>query len=177
MEIREFINNNPDSKIGEIIKFAREYNGLSQRELARKAQIDNAAISRIEDGTTKKPSTDAIFKLCDALNLNFAEMLLKANYSKMEIFEIANIGIGLDFDIRVHSLIPDKDLKNFLSENDGFVFLDIGKVLDNYKNNKIDFETTVKLIYLCHPIYTGGEECYYLSSKGTITINYNDIEL
>lgn len=159
------------NKLGNYVKESREKESLSQRELARKANIDNAIISRIEDGTTKKPSSEIIFKLCKTLKLDFLYMLQLAGYTKTEIFQMTSIGIELYFNDRALGLIGKEAFKDYTYENDIGVFLDIGKILDNYKNGKISLEDTVKLISCCQPFdYGENGERIYFSSKGDIII-------
>lgn len=171
MNINDFLSQNPNAKIGDVIKYVREQENISQRELARETKIDNAAISRIEDGTTKKPNVDIIYKICSALKINFIQMLSLANYSKLEIFELTNIGLELSFDIRVTSILEKSEFKNYMIENDVGVFLDIGKILDHYKNNDISYEKAVQLIHLCQPLYMDDGTSYYFSSKGDVEID------
>ena len=42
--------------VGEVIAEAREKAGLSQRQLAKKANINNSELSKIEAGIRKDPS-------------------------------------------------------------------------------------------------------------------------
>ena len=56
--------------IGERLKIARNNRGLSQSALARKAGITPSAISQIEAGLTKKPSSENLLPLASALNID-----------------------------------------------------------------------------------------------------------
>jgi transcriptional regulator with XRE-family HTH domain len=50
-----------------IIKYRKQY-GWSQSELARKAGVTSAAISKLEDGK-RNPSLPVLFKICEAFNI------------------------------------------------------------------------------------------------------------
>lgn len=65
---------------GEYIKSLRTANGLSQRELAEKAGISNAEISRIETGERKKPSPLTLKAMYEYLGVPYEELLQKAGY-------------------------------------------------------------------------------------------------
>ena len=54
--------------IGQILAELRKKKGLSQVELAKKAEITQASLSHIESGT-KKPHKSTIEKLCEVLGM------------------------------------------------------------------------------------------------------------
>lgn len=160
--------------LGTVIKKGREKKNISQRDLAKAIGVDNSYIAKIERDISKKPAIEILFKLARLLEINLVYLLEKAGYSKLEILEMVNIGVSISFDLKVFSIIDRKDLKNYTIENDVGVFLDIGKILDAYKNNKIGYEDTVKLINFAKPFYLDNA-VYYFSSKGDIEIIDNEI--
>ncbi|MAN51979.1 MULTISPECIES: helix-turn-helix domain-containing protein [unclassified Marinimicrobium] len=58
--------------LGERLRLVRELNGLSQRELARRAGVTNSNISLIEQGQIS-PSVGSLAKLLDAIPLSLAQ--------------------------------------------------------------------------------------------------------
>lgn len=59
---------------GQEVKAIREFLGLSQVELARKAQITPAALSQLEKGS-REPAIGSILRLSDALNVTTDRLL------------------------------------------------------------------------------------------------------
>lgn len=72
-------------ELSKMIKTARELKGISQRELARRTDIDNAEISRIEKGKRLQPNFFALRSLSKELNLDFKDLMEAAKYDKEEI--------------------------------------------------------------------------------------------
>ena len=58
--------------VGMRIKELREQAGISGRQLAKITNLDPSQISKIEKGVSK-PSLDALDRICNALNITFAE--------------------------------------------------------------------------------------------------------
>jgi transcriptional regulator with XRE-family HTH domain len=52
------------------LRVARAYTGLSQRELATKAGINNVQLSKLERGITKEIQGTTLRKLCEALGVS-----------------------------------------------------------------------------------------------------------
>jgi len=63
--------------VGYLIKELRESRGWSLRQLADKADISAAELSRIENGKRQRPSRDTLNRLASCLRVE-PEMLLKA---------------------------------------------------------------------------------------------------
>ena len=59
------------------IRELRQAKGITQVERAERAEIDQGAISRIESGQARSVSLDALARLCDALDCDLSELLLK----------------------------------------------------------------------------------------------------
>lgn len=63
--------------LGRAIKAIRSEQGLERKELARRAGISYPYLSEIEKGT-KRPSTDALLPIAQALGLKQSELVLRA---------------------------------------------------------------------------------------------------
>jgi transcriptional regulator with XRE-family HTH domain len=61
--------------IGENIKKIRTKEGLSQDDLARKADIKYSTLAKIEGGFVKKPGVQMIAKIAKALSVSMEELL------------------------------------------------------------------------------------------------------
>ena len=64
--------------LGDFIKEKRAAQDMSQRDLAAKADLSNAEISRIEAGLRKDPSPTVLKTLARALNVPISEILQQA---------------------------------------------------------------------------------------------------
>src|SRR5690625_5549578 len=58
--------------LGQRLKWVRERNGLSQRELARRAGVTNSNISMIEQGAVS-PTVNSLTRLLDVIPLSLAQ--------------------------------------------------------------------------------------------------------
>lgn len=56
------------------LKDAREREGLTQEELARKAGISRVTLSGLESGRMSVAKTDTLIKIADALGLTVAQL-------------------------------------------------------------------------------------------------------
>ena len=61
--------------IGENIKRLRTKQGLSQDDLARKAELKYSTLAKIEGGFVKKPGVQLMEKIAKALNVYIEELL------------------------------------------------------------------------------------------------------
>ena len=61
--------------IGEVIAEAREKKGLSQRQLAKIANINNSELSKIESGIRKEPSPKILRKISNVLDVNYNDLM------------------------------------------------------------------------------------------------------
>ena len=61
--------------LGEKIQRLRKDKGLSQDELARKADIPYTTLTKIEICVIKKPSVFAVAKIADALDISLDKLL------------------------------------------------------------------------------------------------------
>lgn len=56
-------------KLGEMISFARQLNGMTLRQLEKKTGITNCALSQIETGHVKDPGFKNVVKIALALKI------------------------------------------------------------------------------------------------------------
>lgn len=63
------------SIIGENIKKRRAKAGLTQEELARKADIKYTTLTKIESNVIKKPSVHAVARIAKVLGVSIEELL------------------------------------------------------------------------------------------------------
>ncbi len=61
--------------LGGKIQRLRKEKGLSQDELARKADIPYTTLTKIEIGVIKKPSVFAVAKIAEALDISLDKLL------------------------------------------------------------------------------------------------------
>ena len=64
-----------DDNLGQKIQKLRKEKGLSQDELARKADIPYTTLTKIEIGVIKKPSVFAVAKIAEALDIDINDLL------------------------------------------------------------------------------------------------------
>ena len=99
-----------EKNIGEVITEAREKANLSQRQLAKLANINNSELSKIESGVRKEPSPKILRKISNIIEVNYSELMymiglglevtplnyfIKNHYSKLnkEELDIAEINV------------------------------------------------------------------------------------
>ena len=64
-----------EKNIGEVITEAREKANLSQRQLAKLANINNSELSKIESGVRKEPSPKILCKISNVLDVNYSDLM------------------------------------------------------------------------------------------------------
>lgn len=64
-----------EKNIGEVIAEAREKANLSQRQLAKLANINNSELSKIESGVRKEPSPKILRKISNVLDVNYSDLM------------------------------------------------------------------------------------------------------
>jgi transcriptional regulator with XRE-family HTH domain len=114
------------TELGKTITEAREKVGISQRELARRANMDCAEVSRIEAGKRLKPNVLYLKGIADTLNLSMVDLMKLAGYNDLEI------NWGQDFSDRRSTADYQKQIKSY----EQFYF-DILEELE--KRRKTDF--------------------------------------
>lgn len=75
--------------LGKNIKQYRTKLGLSATELANRAKVAKSSLSDWEHGRTQ-PSTDALFRLCNVLNCNIADLLSEEVIGDLKALNISN---------------------------------------------------------------------------------------
>lgn len=114
------------TKLGETITQAREKVGISQRELARRANMDCAEVSRIEAGKRLKPNVLYLKGIADTLNLSMVDLMKLAGYNDVEI------NWGQDFTDRRSTADYQRQIKSY----EDFYFNVLGYIDDR---RKVDF--------------------------------------
>ena len=64
-----------EKNIGEVMTEAREKANLSQRQLAKLANINNSELSKIESGVRKEPSPKILRKISNVLDVNYSDLM------------------------------------------------------------------------------------------------------
>lgn len=118
-----------EKKIGKIIAEAREKAKLSQRQLAKIANISNAQLSKIESGEIEVPNPKTLRKISKHIKVNYNEMMymiglgmevsslnpfIKAYYEKMNLDELNEAEINV-----LGSIENSTKLVNSCKENVG----------------------------------------------------------
>ena len=67
--------------LGEELRRARQAAGLSQEQLAFRANLDRSYISQLENGH-KSPTVDVLFRLCEALGVKASEILARVESAR-----------------------------------------------------------------------------------------------
>ncbi len=91
---------NPDGfDLGARLKEIRESNGLSQRELARRANVTNGTISLIEKNRNS-PSVSSLKRVLDAIPIDLGEFFaIKKNSNDKVFFSFDELPVLVDGDI------------------------------------------------------------------------------
>jgi|GEM_PF-619486 toxin-antitoxin system, antitoxin component, xre family len=154
-KIKGFLDENKDNKdktLGEIIKYRRESINLSQREVARKVNIDNSGLAKIEKGERKKPSVLILKKLSMILAIDLEFLMKKAGYEQSEI----NVATNQTFMYIEGSClllnkvveIEQKELDKLIKERDMFDKMAKGEIklsiTDKKNDGQIDVEKFIK---------------------------------
>ena len=61
--------------VGEAVRFYRKRAGITQEELARRAEIATTSVVRLETGEVRQPRYGTLMKLAEALQVNPAEFV------------------------------------------------------------------------------------------------------
>lgn len=69
------MENKQGNKLGKKIKELRTGLGLSQDELARKADVPYTTLTKIETGVIKKPSVYVVAKIAKALKITLDDLI------------------------------------------------------------------------------------------------------
>lgn len=104
------------SEFARLLKENRDALGITQKDLAKKAEINHTYISHLEAGSPIRPSKNVASALARALGLNDGErriLLSAAGFvEKSEDAKIAELEMELPADIRVlPSILRDQGLR------------------------------------------------------------------
>lgn len=161
-----------NNKLSELIKNKREEKGFSQRELAKRINVDNATISKIENETTKKPSFDILMKLSKELEINMDKLIDLSGYNIKELFNsITHNSIAYYNNDTLLNYVSEDKINICISKNENFKYIDINKILKNYKLNKLNEMETIALITFCQTIELD-HKITYLSENKDIDIEF-----
>lgn len=116
-------------ELGKTISEAREKIGISQRKLAKLANMDSAEVSRIEAGKRQKPNVLYLKGIAEALNLSLIDLMQKAGYNDIEI------NFGRDLSDKRSS----KDYENYIADYERFYF-DILEEIEKRRKNAFAFK-------------------------------------
>lgn len=116
-------------KLSETIKSERKKLGLSQRELAKKINVDNALISRIENGSIIQPNYLILLKLSIELKINIVDLLLLSNYEMEDIVLLQNIE-----QFQIMGGVTKEKKEKYIENGE----VNFSKVINDYKLNKLD---------------------------------------
>ena len=95
------------TELGKTITEAREKIGISQRELARQANMDCAEVSRIEAGKRLKPNVLYLKGIAETLKLSMVDLMKLAGYDDIDI------NWGQDFTDRRSTADYQKQIKSY----------------------------------------------------------------
>ena len=95
------------TELGKYISEAREKVGISQRELARRSNMDCAEVSRIESGKRKKPNILYLKGISETLGLSLVKLMKLAGYNDVEI------NLGKDFSDRRSTADYQAQIKSY----------------------------------------------------------------
>ena len=132
-----------NNELAKIIIEYREKNKISQRELAKRLEVDNAYITRIEKGVIKKVSINLLYKISQELKINFFDLLIISKYSTEELEmngmlnNINDIYKFVNGDlIERYSIKDEYDNKR----------ISVIKILNGYKKEEISEKETLGLL-------------------------------
>lgn len=163
---------------GEYIKEQREKIGLSQRELARRIKVDNKTINNIEKNKTQKINYKIIIALANVFNINVLELTNKAGYATTEaidrLLEEANtIDEMIKKTVEETTININTNEKKYDEYKYDEKYYDAIKILNAYKNGKLNEKETIMLIKICKPIDFNENKIFYPTKKGKIAIDIN----
>lgn len=131
--------------IGKVVKDVRSEKKLSQTQLSELSGVTNSEISRIESGTTRRPSKEVLKKLSPVLGISYSELLFISGYS--ENLEDVEYYSSSGEKINYREIVSDV----YKASSDLLVELD-----DIHTLSSVDIDTLISLIRLMKISYTSG---------------------
>lgn len=114
------------TKLGKLVSETREKLGISQRELARRSNMDCAEVSRIEAGKRLKPNILYLKGIAETLNLSMVDLMKLAGYDDIDI------NWGKDLSVKRSTADYQKQIQSY----EQFYF----NALDSFEERrKVDF--------------------------------------
>lgn len=114
------------TELGKLVSETREKLGISQRELARRSNMDCAEVSRIEAGKRLKPNILYLKGMAETLNLSMVDLMKLAGYNDIDI------NWGKDLSVKRSTADYQKQIQSY----EKFYFNVLG---DIEERRKVDF--------------------------------------
>ena len=115
------------TELGQLISTARESKGISQRQLAKLANMDSAEVSRIEAGKRQKPNVLYLKGIAEVLDLSLVKLMKLAGYNDIDI----NWGRNRE------EKRSTEDYRNVIQSYQKFYF-DVLEDIDKRRNNALE---------------------------------------
>lgn len=99
-----------EKTLGEIIAEAREKKGLSQRQLAKLANVNNSELSKIEAGIRLEPNPKILRRISNYIDVNYNDLMykigmglevtplnyfIKSHYSNLNLEQLQNAELNI----------------------------------------------------------------------------------
>lgn len=151
----------PEKSIGEIIADAREKKGLSQRQLAKLANINNSELSKIEAGIRKEPSPKILRKISSIINVNYSELMysiglglevtplnyfIKSHYSNLNADELETAEINVLGSIENSEKLVESCKKQL--NNDSLLEVQKEVLIHTIEDNTYQIESSKQIVKL-----------------------------
>lgn len=137
-----------DITFGELVHTKRELNGLSMRELARRASVDVAYISKIEKGQALNPNFSVVMRIAKELSITMDTL--------QRVFQ-------LDMDIEdvikgeIHESVPKVEIKAVQGIVEGIV-----EVTDKPEFDMAGIGELLQKVYTLHQNKHKKQDTYYV---------------
>lgn len=158
----------PSAGVGPRLRALRQSQGLSQRELARRAGVTHATISLIE-GERVSPSVSSLKKVLDGVPISLAEFFTVATTSEPQTFyradELPDVGSG-DIAFRLVGAERVERAMNFLHETYA-AGADTGEEMLSHQGEEagVVVRGTIELTVAGETRTLGPGDAYYFASR------------
>lgn len=157
-----------EKTIGELIAEAREKAGLSQRQLAKIAKVNNSELSKIEAGIRKDPSPRILRKISNYIDVNYSDLMymiglgievsplnpfIKSHYASLKKDELDTAEINVLGSIENAKKLVESCEKRLNDEN----ILEQEKelLLHTIKDTNYQIDTSMEIIKLIQSLKLG----------------------